>query len=49
MFEITSRVDPGVLAGETFKRWILSPDTPSVRQAVPFDELQLLHVIMNTN
>ncbi|KAG0244302.1 Tripartite DNA replication factor [Mortierella sp. GBA43] len=43
MFEITSRVDPGVLAGETFKRWILSPDTPSgQKDRIRFDELGAL-------
>ncbi|KAF9947332.1 Tripartite DNA replication factor [Mortierella alpina] len=29
MFEITSRLDAGVLKGETYKQWILAPDNPT--------------------
>ncbi|KAF9987191.1 Tripartite DNA replication factor [Mortierella antarctica] len=29
MFEITSRLDAGVLKGEAYKQWILAPDNPT--------------------
>lgn len=35
-FEVVSRVEPGILMNETFKRWILSPDTALVRQTSQF-------------
>ncbi|KAG0375559.1 Tripartite DNA replication factor [Mortierella sp. AD032] len=39
-FEITSPINPGVLANEDFKQWILSPDTPAGQGArMRYDEV----------
>ncbi|KAF9987244.1 hypothetical protein BGZ65_004514, partial [Modicella reniformis] len=43
MFEITSRLEPGVLANEAFARWILSPDSATgLEDRMRFDELGAL-------
>ncbi|KAF9132533.1 Tripartite DNA replication factor [Mortierella sp. 14UC] len=39
-FEITSPINPGVLANDDFKQWILSPDTPAGQGArMRYDEV----------
>ncbi|KAG0266008.1 hypothetical protein BG011_003658 [Mortierella polycephala] len=41
-FEVTSRLDPGVLTYSDYKNWILSPDTPSgLRARMRFDDMAL--------
>ncbi|KAG0365645.1 Tripartite DNA replication factor [Gamsiella multidivaricata] len=43
MFEVTSKLEPGVFVGDTFKKWILSPDNAAgLRERMQFDDISAL-------